>query len=33
MEVGIIRYAGGLKFGFPSSFIHLLENVIELVNK
>jgi len=32
MEAGIIPYAGSLKFGFPSSFIHLLENVLEPVN-
>jgi hypothetical protein len=33
MEAGIIPYAGSLEFGFPSSFIHLLENILEPVNK
>jgi hypothetical protein len=33
MSVGIIPYASSLKFGFPPSFIYLLENVLEPVNK
>jgi hypothetical protein len=28
-----IPYAGSFKFGFPTSFIHLLENVLEPANK
>jgi len=33
MEVVIIPYAGSFKFGFPTSFIDLLENVLEPANK
>jgi hypothetical protein len=33
MEVGNVPYAGSLKFGSPLSFINLLENIFEPVNK